>query len=218
MANDGVFERDMRERAARNAWKLEEQGRATAAELSDDPAEAEAQAGEWLAGQEELRPMPLLPSKVKSGHFWTGDDSRPGTHSWDRSSTSLLRAEREDEMGKTPKEIQAQRRAKLEDPSMSWAVSTGDDLTRMPNYWPARQALVEKYPGLDPWYGLNYDGEIDEEAMRWLRPEAVRAIRNLAKKWNVDSAVSREAGELQHHIRSDDFSFPEETGAEEGGE
>tara|TARA_R100000152_G_C6768487_1_gene194000 strand:- start:919 stop:1527 length:609 start_codon:yes stop_codon:yes gene_type:complete len=189
----------LRKNAAAKAFASEEEeGKAIADELSDDPVEADAQAAEWLANQ----PTPLI-----KGEVW-GDDM------------AVLQAEREDEIGLTPEEMQAQRRYKLdEDPKTSWADRMGDTMEKMPNYYPLRQTIEAKYPGLDVGYGRAWDDQdnriLDEQALQYLRPDVADALRALLKEEIKDRATTSEMREVRNDMEAADRWFPEETGYEE---
>lgn len=201
----------LRNNAAAKAFASEEEeGKAIADELSDDPVEADAQAAEWLANQ----PTPLIKGKVKTGF-------RPNPWLRREDDMDVLQAEREDEIGLTPEEMQAQRRYKLRgDPKTSWAISMGDDLTRMPNYYPLRQTIEAKYPGLDVWYGKTHDYDrersvLDEQALQYLRPDVADALRALHREELKDEATIAKMREIREDVKEADRWFPEETGYEE---
>lgn len=187
--------RAMRDQAAKFA--NETRGRKVAAELSDDPVEAEAQAEEYL----ESQPTPLLPGRVRTP-----------------SEPAVLQAEREDEIGLTPREMQAQRRAKLE--ASDNIDNLGDDISRMPNFYPALEALEKKYPGLGYWkYKERYADEEDmpvanERALQYLRPEIADDIRALLQEERRDQATINEMRGIRSDMREADRRFPEETGGE----
>lgn len=211
----------MRRNAAANQFPSEEEeGKAIAAELSDDPAEAEAQAGEWLEGEYPKPPLrDLRRPEVRSPLITSeGENYGGGWDVWPDMSVvqaaspeggqtiEEARAEHEREVGDWP----TSRRTKfmMEYPGYS------EKLRKLMSHLsPEDQALMGwSLPGLGGEFGLNRMDFPPEEMWPLLRPE-VRRVLEQEKRLQDEFAAEHERMRPRA-IQKEEFEeeFPEEGG------
>jgi len=194
----------LRNNAAAKAFSSpEEEGRAVARELSDDPAEAEAQAGEWLASQ----PTPLLPGRVETGRVSVTQAADP-------------------EGGQTVEEAKAQHRKKIGD----WP-ERPKFMSNLPGYSKDLLPIVSSLPpelsrlltgvdlsegGASPedLEGLRVDPEELPPREYWpfFEPKVRRALERIGQLRDKYEAMDDEMGEERGALWRLEQDFPTEEG------
>lgn len=207
--------RAMRDQAAKFA--NEARGRKVARELSDDPAEAEAQAEEYLEGEYPHPPLrDLRRPKVRSPWITeeTGDNYEGG---WDIFPDMSVAQAASPEGGQTVEEARAQYEREVGNrPTAQYP-----DAEELPGYSGKLRKLMS---GLSPedqallvegFRGKDYNMRLPSGPLRsLLRPE-IRRVVEQERKLYADLAAEHERMRPQAKRKAEfEEEFPEETGGE----